>query len=95
MTLCKYRPQRTYDAQYILEENDVRGLLKKLAEAVDHMGEEGLASTPYYVGAHDAFETLFECAKRDGEVDMWKDFMESFGKKLDDTRGGDQWDNAF
>ena len=84
MTLCKFRPQRTYDAQFILEENDVRGLLKMLGEAVNRMGEDGLASTPYYVGAHDAFEVLFGCAKRDGEVDMWKDFMESFREKLDE-----------
>ena len=88
MTLCKYRPQRTYDAQYILEENDVRGLLKKLAEAVDRMDEEGLASTPYYVGAQLAMSTMFECAKRDGEVDMWTDFMCLFEQALEELGGG-------
>lgn len=83
MTLCKYRPQRTYDAQFILEENDVRGLLKRLDEAVGIRGENGEASTPYYVGAFVAFKTLFEGARDGGEVDMWTDFMELFAQELE------------
>ena len=84
MTLCKYRPQRTYDAQFIFEENDVHGLLKKLDEAVGRMGEEGLTSTRLYVGAYIALKTLFETAKADGEVDMWTDFMSLFESELEE-----------
>ena len=87
MTLCKYRPQRTYDAQYILEENDVRGLLKKLGEAVDRMGEEGLASTRFYAGAYLGFKTLFECAERDGGIDKWTDFMCLFEQAIEELEG--------
>lgn len=87
MTLCKYRPQRTYDAQFIFEENDVRGLLKMLDEAVGRMGEEGLASTRFYAGAYVAFKTLFEDARGNGEVDKWTDFMASFEKTLEELEG--------
>ncbi len=87
MTLCKYRPQRTYDAQYIFEQNDVNGLLKKLGEAVDMMGEAGLASTCYYAGALLAFEALFGNAESHGEVDTWIDFMAAFESALQELEG--------
>ena len=88
MTLCKYRPVRTYDAQYIFEENDVRGLLKKLDEAVAERGEAGDWSTPYYVGALLALSTFFEGA-REKDVDKWTDFMRMFEGALDELEGGD------
>ena len=89
MTLCKYRPARTYDAQYLFEQNDVNGLLKMLGEAARAMGEAGLASTVYYVGALLAFEALFGTAESAGEVDKWTDFMALFEAALEDLEGGD------
>lgn len=83
MTLCKYRPQRTYDAQFILEKNDVNGLLKKMDEAVAAHGEDGDLSTAYYVGGLIALSTLFKTTERVGEIDMWTDFMELFAANLE------------
>ena len=83
MTLCKYRPQRTYDAQFLLDHNDVRGLLKKTRETANDTG------SPYYVGAAVAFETLFRDAELFGEVDMWRDFIERFAANLgEELKGG-------
>ena len=84
MTLCRFRPLRTYDAQFIVELTDAHGLLKKLDEAVAEMGEAGLASTPYYVGALLAFRTLFGDAQGNGEVDKWTEFVASFEKALEE-----------
>lgn len=87
MTLCKYRPQRTYDAQFIFEKNDVIGMLRKLDEAICAMGEAGVASTSYYVGAYVALRSLFVAAEEDGEVDMWTDFMALFEDALQELEG--------
>ena len=89
MTLCKYRPQRTYDAQFIFEQNDVNGLLKKLRESVARLGEEGELSTSYYVGALLAFEVMFGTAESEGNVDMWTDFLELFESALHDLEEGE------
>ncbi len=89
MTLCKYRPQRTYDAQFIFEKNDVNGLLKMLREAVERMGNDGVAATPYYAGALLAFEVMFSNAENDGMVDMWTDFMALFESALQELEGSE------
>ena len=88
MTLCKYRPLRTYDAQYILEQNDVNGLMKVLDQTVGELVENGDALTPYYVGARLAVGVLVEVSERTGEVDKWTDFMRAFGEALE-ILGGD------
>ncbi len=82
MTLCKYRPQRTYDAQFIFEKNDVNGLLKKLREVVAAQSDNGELSACYYTGALIAFEIMFGEAETSGEVDKWTDFMEMFGTAI-------------
>lgn len=82
MTLCKYRPQRTYDAQFIFEQNDVNGLLKKLREAVATSRDNGEYGSEYYAGALIAFEIMFGEAEASGEVDKWTDFMEMFGTAI-------------
>ena len=79
MTLCKYRPQRTYDAQFIFEHNDVRGLMKKLQEEANR----GDTLTPYYIGAYTAFKTMFDKAEEEGIVDMWTDFMTAFRDEIE------------
>ena len=79
MTLCKYRPQRTYDAQFIFEHNDVRGLMKKLQEEANR----GDTLTPYYIGAYTAFKTMFGKAEEEGIVDMWTDFMTAFRDEIE------------
>ena len=84
MTLCKFRPQRTYDAQFTLEHNDVRGLLKKSREAAEIMRGNGLASAPYYEGAAMALSALFGTAEETGEVDMWEDWIRAFEKTLEE-----------
>lgn len=87
MTLCKYRPQRTYDAQFIFEKTDVIGMLRKLDEAIGLMGEAGVAATPYYVGAYVALRSMFVAAEEDGEVDMWADFLALFEDALEELEG--------
>ena len=83
MTLCKYRPQRTYDAQFIFEQNDVNGLLKKLREAVKtRKSDRDDIYDDYYTGALIAFEIMFREAESSGEVDKWTDFMEMFGTAI-------------
>jgi len=87
MTLCKYRPRRTYDAQFIFEANDVRGLLKKLDEAVGAMAENGVWAVREYAGAYMAFKALFRAAEENGEVDMWADFLALFEEELQELEG--------
>lgn len=87
MTLCKYRPLRTYDAQYIFEQNDVNGLLKSLRAAVGEKAEAGEASTAYYTGALIAFEVMFGVSESDGEVDTWVDFLDLFESAINDKEG--------
>ena len=87
MTLCKYRPQRTYDAQFIFEQNDVNGLLKKLREAVSEHADNSELSTYYYTGALIAFEVMFGEAESSGEVDMWTDFMQMFDAAVNSEGG--------
>lgn len=89
MTLCKYRPRRTYDGQFLLDENDVRGLLKKSREAAKAMRESGVASTPYYEGAAIAFDALFGIARDVGDVDMWSDWIATFEDFLEELEGDD------
>ena len=74
MTLCKYRPIRTYDAQFIFEENDAHGLVKMLGERADE--------SDFHAGAWLAFTAMFETAANVGEVDMWTDFMGAFDERL-------------
>ena len=88
MTLCKHRPKRTYDEQYIIEQNDVNGLLKMLDAAVGALAEEGDAAVHLYAGAYLGFKTMFECAQRDGCVDMWTDFLAEFEKEIEKLEGG-------
>lgn len=94
MTLCKYRPQRTYDAQYIFEQNDVTGLRKMMREAAENFAELGLASTLYYIGAMVAFDLMFDMAKGNGEVDTWQDFIVAFEnvvqKLEEEIEGGEE-----
>lgn len=85
MTLCKYRPQRAYDAQFVFEQNDVNGLMKKLSEAAERVDENRLQSAPYYKGALIAFDVMFNTAESNGHVDMWADFLTLFEQALEET----------
>lgn len=87
MTLCKFRPQRTYDAQFIVERWDAVGLLRKLDEAIMAMSEDGVAGVDYYVGAYMALRTLLVAAEEGGEVDRWTDFMALFEDALQELEG--------
>ena len=74
MTLCKFRPVRTYDAQFLFELNDAHGLVKMLGERAEE--------SDFHAGAWLAFYAMFEMAEGTGEVDMWKDFMDAFDEQL-------------
>ena len=92
MTLCKYRPRRVYDEQFIIDMTDTHGVMKALDQTIHELGEDGDALTPYYVGARLALSTLFDTAVDDGMVDYWTDFMRAFDKKLGELEGGEQWE---
>ena len=87
MTLCKYRPRRTYDAQFLLDENDVNGLLKKSAEAASAMRAEGVAGWQLYEGAAMALDALFNVARDMEEVDMWTDWLATFEGLVEEMEG--------
>ena len=89
MTLCKFRPQRTYCAQWIIERDDVNGLLKKLNEEAHYLLLNGEQKGFYYTGALLAFKTLFGYSEFSGEVDTWKDFMPLFETAVNELEGGE------
>lgn len=87
MTLCKFRPRRTYGEQYLVDEVDVRGLMKALEDRTLN-APEGVRIV--YMGAHMAFNVMFRDYP-DGfrdfdawepvhphEREYWVDFMERF-----------------
>lgn len=96
MTLCKFRPKRTYGEQFILDEVDVRGLMKALEQRISDHGENGLADTRIYVGAHLAFNVMFrdyggeyrdfdaEDGGRPTDSEYWTDFMRRFDAAVDE-----------
>ncbi len=87
MTLCKLRPKRTYDEQYIVDKWDLRGLMKYLEAMINKLGEDNDALTPYYIGARLALSTLFFDDVND-ELDMWTEFTSRFEKELDSNMEG-------
>ena len=89
MTLCKFRPQRTYDYQFIIDRHDARGLLKVLDQVVNEMGEAGLVSTSVYAGVLLGLSTLFDMAEDKGEVDKWTDFMRELDKNYEKLEGSE------
>lgn len=89
MTLCVFRNERKYDAQFLIERHDARGLIKVLGQIVNEMGDAGLASTPYYIGALLALETLFCGAEESGEIDKWTDYIRAFETALQELEGDD------
>ena len=89
MTLCKFRPPRNYDAQLLIDMFDLDGLEKRLHEKIAELGEQGMVSTMYYVGALTALQTLAVNAERDGMVDYPDDFMRKFDKALGELGGGE------
>ncbi|MBQ9002167.1 MAG: hypothetical protein IJ087_09970 [Eggerthellaceae bacterium] len=104
MTLCKFRPQRTYGEQFLLDEVDVRGLMKALEQRIDEHGEADASDTRIYVGAHLAFNVMFRdyggeyrdfdesTGERPEDSEYWTDFMRRFDAAVDEQfnlEGGD------
>lgn len=87
VTLCKFRDERKYDAQFLIDRHDARGLIKVMGQTVHEMGEAGMASTAYYAGALLALKMMFEVAEDCGEVDKWTDYMRAFERALDELEG--------
>lgn len=77
MTLCKYRPQRTYDEQYIIDGWDMRGLLKYLGTRSVELAADGRAEALSFQGAFDALSIIAGLAE-DGKCDNWTDFQRQF-----------------
>lgn len=96
MTLCKFRPRRAYGEQFLIDEVDVRGLMKALEERVEQA--EGHAAL-VYAGAHMAFNVMFRDYP-DGfrnfddwepvqprQMERWRDFVERFDALVDEIYG--------
>lgn len=84
MTLSKHRPVRTYDEQWIVEHNDLHGLMKDLDAMVDRYGEAGLIDALYVEGAHDALSIMFA----PGGVDTRLDFVNELKDRMRERRDG-------
>lgn len=88
--LVKFRPKRTYGEQYLVDELDVRGLMKALEQHVDETAGDGTAASLIYAGAHLALNVLFrdypdgfrdydpEEGTQPADTDYWTDFMRRF-----------------
>lgn len=87
MTLCKHRPIRAYDEQWIVEYNDLHGLMKDLDAMVDRYGEAGLIDALYVEGASDALSIMFGAE----DVDTRLDFVNKLRDKMRERRG-DPWE---
>lgn len=81
MTLCKYRPQRTYGEQFIFDEIDVRGAMKYLKSRAQELADEGEIDGLMFTGAYAALSTLMDMA-RDGTCDYWTDFQREFERRI-------------
>lgn len=99
MTLCRFRPRRAYGEQFLLDEVDVRGLMKALEQRVSEHGEDGLPDTRVYAGAHLALNVMFrdyggEYRDYDGSTgeapadsEYWTDFMARFDAAVEEHFG--------
>ena len=81
MPFCKFRPQRTYGAQYIIELDDLRGLMKYLGEH---------AECDFHAGAWIAFGILAEMSEESGKVERWQDFAVEFEAGLSRLKEGEE-----
>jgi len=89
--LSKHRPLRTYDEQWIVEQTDLRGLLKDVAKASADATKHGEADAIYWKGVEDALHVLFS----QNGVDTRIEFMQQIKNKLDKRMiGGAIWDSA-
>jgi len=77
--LSKCLPQRThtYCKRWIVENDDMCGLTKDIAEKVAETESNGELSTVYWKGVEDAVHTLFS----DDDVDSRFEFMQIIGEK--------------
>jgi len=77
LMLSKHRDGHTYDEQWIVESNDVRGLTKDIARKVAQTESDGELSTVYWKGVEDAVHTLFSSEGVDSRIE----FMQIIEKK--------------
>jgi len=87
MTLCKYRPQRTYAEQLIVDKWELDALSKQLAKRALEMADNGESDALLFIGACNAFEALMRLAE-DGKCEYWFDFMREF-EHASGLEGGD------
>ena len=77
--MSKHRPSRSYDEQWIVDNNDVHGLFKDIAAKVAESFDSGEISQVYWKGVEDAVHTLFS---PDG-VDSRIEFMQRMQQKIE------------
>lgn len=77
MTLCKYRPQRTYPAQLIIDSWEMGHLVDTLNERARELAAGGEAASLLFDGASMALSTLASLAA-DANCEYRMDFMREF-----------------
>jgi len=87
MTLCKYRSQRTYDGQFLIDEFDADGLQRVLYRKIAYMGTSNDKNVAYYIGASVALSTLFDYSRDAGMIDRQDNFMDIFDERIKNVEG--------
>lgn len=77
--LSKHRDVRAYDEQWIVDSNDVHGMMKDVARKVIETSENGEVESVYWKGVEDTVHTLFTV----GGVDDRFEFMNIMQGKLE------------
>lgn len=80
--LSKHRPVRTYDEQWIVEQNDLHGLLNDVANMVAKSTEKGEQSAIYWKGVEDALHVLFSQEGVDSRIEFMAAIKEKLRKRM-------------
>jgi len=77
MTLCKYRPQRTYEEQLIVSVWELDHLIYDLETRSEELAADGDADALLFAGAAMAFRNMASLAA-DANCEYKMDFMREF-----------------
>lgn len=83
MTLCRHRPRRTYDAQYIFDKFDVDGLIKTTEIIVNDKCEDGEADAHDWAVVLATLNVMFG-VEADSEIDTRLDFQHAIKNALEE-----------
>ena len=85
MTLCKYRPQRVYGEQLLIDRWELAQLIKMLEKRAVELGDNGELDALLYTGAVMGLSTL--CRER--SIEYWTEYMDEFRRMVAyETEGG-------